>query len=146
MSISMYSICMNIIIHLLYLKFTFQRNTDVLWYLFTISRKIIVLIFILKYESIVCKWLKALYNFLTQVVFFMEISKTESAEIKFLIHQNADLWNLFRAKIIFFFTYFKSLIQRKGNFIIFYQTNFYDKLFKKINKNIITMIVIRFNM
>lgn len=45
----------------------------------------------LKYESIVCKWLKALYNFLTQVVFFMEISKTESAEIKFLIHQNADL-------------------------------------------------------
>lgn len=91
MSISMYSICMNIIIHLSYLRFTFQRNTDVLWYLFTISRKIIVLIFILKYESIVCKWFKALYNFLTQVVFFMEISKTESAEIKFLIHQNADL-------------------------------------------------------
>lgn len=69
--------------------------------------------------------------FLTQIVFFMELSKTESAEIKFLIHQNADLKNLFRAKIIFYFTYYKSLTQRKGNFIIFYQTNFYDKLFKK---------------
>lgn len=64
------------------------------------------LMFKLKYELIIHKWLKALYNFLTLIVFFlMEISTTESAEIKFLIHQNADFLNSFWAKIFLFLTY-----------------------------------------
>lgn len=76
--------------------------------------------FKLKYELIIHKWLKTLYNFLTLIVFFlMEISKTESAEIsyspkcgfsKLISGKNISLFNLL------------SLIQRKGNFIIFYQT------------------------
>lgn len=78
------------------------------------------LMFKLKYELIIHKWLKALYNFLTLIVFFlMEISKTESAEISY--SPKCGFFKLISGKNISLFNLL-SLIQRKGNFIIFYQT------------------------
>lgn len=78
------------------------------------------LMFKLKYELIIHKWLKTLYNFLTLIVFFlMEISKTESAEISY--SPKCGFFKLISGKNISLFNLL-SLIQRKGNFIIFYQT------------------------
>lgn len=76
---------------------------------------------------------------------FMEISTSESAEIKFLIHQNADLKTYFGQKKISGLTYL-ALSNVKEILLYLIRQTYMVNSFKKLNKNITTMNVIRFNM